>query len=282
MEPIKHNTTNKSCIVAIVKDITVLTTNTQEPNMDTSFVDESDVDDGRSSGESSQSFSFTTAMDLRKNLTETFDKVSIEPAVANSTTDFAARESTANTVTSSDSNSVIDRIARFEHVNAMNKAKPPLPLKKQPNPVPRNALSVYLRIRPPTVNPTEKVGKAKKSNDVATNTIDVLPAVRPNVHPTLVRTYAPAQSNTSKVNSHRDNDPASCAKEYEFHQVLEPETTQKSVYSTVAAPLVQSLFDSITSKKDQKVKGHKRNTTFHFETALLFSYGVTKIGRAHV
>ena len=214
-------------------------------------------DEGRSSAESSEGFSFASAMDLRKNLTECFDK-----QVAK--TSCSSKMSSA----SASSLSVTDRIAQFEQ--ATKAAKPPLPLREQSNIIPANRLAVYLRIRPPL--PASKENGNNASLEL--NTIDVLKPKHPNIHPTEVRTYPPAQSNTSKVNLHREGrDASSCAKEFEFHQVLEPETTQKTLYSTVAAPLVRSLFDATVSTDKPRMAA--------CESALLFSYGITNAGKTH-
>jgi hypothetical protein len=232
-------------------------------------------DDGRSSAESSQGFSFASAMDLRKNLTESFDKqvqTQTQTQTQTSKTSCSSKMSSAST----SSLSVIDRIAQFEQATKAATAKPPLylPLREQSNVIPANRLAVYLRIRPP--------------QSLELNTIDVLKPNHPstststssNIHPTTVRTYPPAQSNTSKVNLHREGrDASSCAKEFEFHQVLEPETTQKTLYSTVAAPLLHSLFDATVSTSNSTSTDKSRNPAC--ESALLFSYGITNAGKTH-
>ena len=160
-------------------------------DMYTRLAEDCESDEGRSSAESSEGFSFASAMDLRKNLTESFDK-QVHVQVAK--TSCSSKMSSA----SSSSLSVTDRIAQFEH--ATKAAKPPLPLREQSNTIPANRLAVYLRIRPPLSASKEK--NANASLELELNTIDVLKPKHPNIHPTAVRTYPPAQSNTSKVNLH--------------------------------------------------------------------------------
>jgi hypothetical protein len=254
--------------------------------MDTSYVDET-KDDGRNSEGSTQDFSFASTRDLRKNLRDVFDKISMEPppekpvapALKVAAPVPLKKPSSVGSTFSVSSSCISDRIAQFEQVAQQNNAKPPLPLKLQPNAIPQNSVSVYLRIRPPMA--TSGLAKISTSQRVLqVNTIDVLPAKRPNVHPTIVRTYPPAQSNASKVNIHRENDPASCAKEYSFHQVLEPETTQQTVYATIAAPLVQSLF-AATSASDKASSKQRIEQQHQIESALLFSYGITNAGKTY-
>ena len=224
--------------------------------MDTSYV-EYESDDCRSSTESSVGFSFASAMDLRKNLAEAFDKQANKTSIS------------TMSCTSVSTLSVTDRIAQFE--KAAQTARPPLPLREQSNTIPTNRLAVYLRIRPPVSEKNNPKGQTTKE-PAEQSTIEVLKPQHPNIHPTSVRTYPPPQSNTSKINSHREGHDA-CAKEFKFHQVLEPETTQKALYSTVAAPLVRSLFDAtLSSERANKTAG---------ESALLFSYGITNAGKTH-
>ena len=221
--------------------------------MDTSFVEFNDDDDDcRSSSESSVGFSFSTAMNLKKNLTEAFDK---QVDISNE------RSSKESHCGSTDSLSVVDRIAQFE-VASSHASKPPRPVRPPSNIVPKNRLAVYLRIRPPRQSDTQNNSQQELS------TIDVLKPKHPTIYPKTVRTYPPLKP---KSHSNRESDVA--AKEFEFNQVLEPQTTQKALYSTVAAPMVQSLFDSYLSEK----KPSKRAN----ESALLFSYGITNAGKTH-
>jgi hypothetical protein len=220
--------------------------------MDTSMEDDIELDDGRISAESDEGFSFASTMDLRKNLSETFDKQVKTSAKLSSSTQGSGL-------------SINDRIARFQQ--AVSKStRPPLPNKQEPNAIPENNLSVYLRIRPP-------VAKEKNSSASAErNTIEIFKPKYPSTHPTTVRTYPPPQSNASRV--HRD-DTANCVKEYGFHQVMAPGTTQKTTYETVAAPLVQSLFRATTATNREKPKA------LTSESALLFAYGITNAGKTH-
>jgi hypothetical protein len=220
----------------------------------TSLVDDNS-DEGRSSAESSEGFSFSTTMDLRKNLTASFDKQ-------------VSKYSLASTMSMSSNLSVNDRIAQFEAAatatTTTTAAKPPRPVRQQSNAIPTNRVAVFLRIRPPVAS------KKDKDSSPDLNTIEVLKPKHPIVHPTTVRTYPPSQSNASKINLHRENHD-SCAKEFEFHQVLEQETTQQTVYSMVATPMLQSLFDATKSTKPSTSP----------QSALLFSYGITNAGKTH-
>lgn len=216
------------------------------------MVDDIEVDDGRISAESDQGFSFASNMDLRKNLAETFDKQVKTSAKLSSSTQESGL-------------SINDRIARFQHA-ASKSTRPPLPNKQEPNAIPENILSVYLRIRPPVAKEKNPSASAER------NTIEIFKPKYPSTHPTTVRTYPPPQSNASRV--HRD-DAANCAKEFGFHQVLAPATTQKTTYETVAAPLLQSLFQATTATNREKPKG------LTSESALLFAYGITNAGKTH-
>lgn len=216
------------------------------------MVDDIELDDSRISAESDEGFSFASTMDLRKNLAETFDKQVKTSAKLSSSTQESGL-------------SINDRIARFQH--AVSKStRPPLPNKQEPNAIPENNLSVYLRIRPPVTKEKNSSASAER------NTIEIFKPKYPSTHPTTVRTYPPPQSNASRV--HRD-DTANCAKEYGFHQVLAPETTQKTTYETVAAPLLHSLFQATTATNRKKPKA------LTSESALLFAYGITNAGKTH-
>ena len=221
--------------------------------MDTSFVEFNDDEDYRSSSDSSSvGFSFTTAMDLKKNLNEAFEK-QVNPSNDRSSSQGG----------STCSLSVVDRIAQFETA-AAHANKPPRPIRPPSNIVPENRVAVYLRIRPP--HQSDRKGNLHNKEF---NTIEVLKPKHPTIYPTTVRTYPPPKP---KGNSNREIHDA--AKEFEFHQVLQQQTTQKAVYSTVAAPMIQSLFDSYMSRG----KSSKKPTN---ESALLFSYGITNAGKTH-
>jgi hypothetical protein len=224
--------------------------------MDTSFVQFNDDEDCRSSSESSIGFSFSSAMELKKNLTETFDK---QVNVSNDNS-----SNTSQHFVSTASMSVVDRIAQFE-VAATTSAKPPRPLRPPSNIIPENRVAVYLRIRPPHQPSSKDLSPSESS------TVEVLKPQHPNIHPITVRTYPPIKS---KMNHNREStDIGTFAKEFEFNQVLGPGATQEALYSTVAAPLIQSLFDSCVPKS----KSNKQSN----ESALLFSYGITNAGKTH-
>jgi hypothetical protein len=239
------------------------------------MIEESESNDSRSSAESSEGFTFASAMDLRKNLTEAFDKQ----------VRFKSTSSSKSSIESSLSEglSVSDRINQYEKVTDVHHhrqyqsvSRPPMiPSRNKQsnnNPIPSDRFAVYLRIRPPALYQNDK----KKLP--VTNTIEILPPKNPQMNPTTVRTYAPADSNASKSNLNRDvYGPTSCAKEFEFHQVLAPETTQQDLYSVVAAPLIQSLFAE-NKPNATKQKARSRND---LKSALLFSYGITNAGKTH-
>jgi len=222
--------------------------------MDTSFVEFNDDQDCRSSSESSVGFSFSSAAELKKNLIETFEKhVDLSNARSSS---FASRASL--------SVPVVDRIAQFE-VATTASSKPPRPLRPPSNIIPENRVSVYLRVRPPS-----HPGSIDNSSP-AYRTLEVLKPKHPNTNITTVRTYPPPKSRPSHT---RDTaDVVAHAKEFEFSQVLGPETTQEALYATVAAPLIRSLFRSCMHNAPHiKQPG---------ESALLFSYGITNAGKTH-
>jgi hypothetical protein len=173
----------------------------------------------------SDGFNFESAMKVRKNLSETFDRHA----------------------------SVAEKIARFEQKSAAK--LPPRPFTSSivsSAVAPPTNLSVSLRIRSPVAAKNIKDGKA------LVNTIEILDANPP----TTIRTYPPVDSNTFKSARSSENN----VKEFSFQQVFAPETTQHQVYSTVAAPLVHSLFG--------------QNGQIG-ESALLFAYGITNAGKTY-
>ena len=120
---------------------------------------ESESDDESHSSE----FNFAVAVQLRKNLTETFDK-------------------------HVHSSNISEKIAKFEQ-----QAKPPVhvtnkPPRQQKPPTKSTALGVYLRVRP----------VADKDSAAAT-TLEIQPTVKPTHAPTTVRTFPPVDSNAAKV-----------------------------------------------------------------------------------
>lgn len=227
-----------------------------------SIIGDLEGEDSRSSAESSEGFSFATAMDLRKNLTPTFDK------------QFDESSSSTENQSSSVFSSVSERINQFEQTPGDVVSKPPMIPNRRTakNLIPSDRFAVYLRIRPPSSYDKNK-NKAHSSN-----TIEILQPANPQMCPTKVRTYPPADSQASKFNINLDGHGAtSSAREFEFHQVLSQNTTQQELYTVVAAPLIHSLFqDSASTEKS------KRNKMNSQKSALLFSYGITNAGKTHV
>ncbi|KAL7463330.1 hypothetical protein ACHAXS_003707 [Conticribra weissflogii] len=145
-------------------------------------------------------------------------------------------------------------------------------------------LSVFLRIRPPAG------ANGKKGDKGSLNTIEVIPdKITEQGLPTTIRTYPPTNSNAAKSVRKRfhgssgydsSNDDGMCdgevdhaedggVKEYSYSGVFGPNATQKEVYDNVAAPLVDGLFP----------KGNHDDNLG--ESALLFTLGVTNVGKTH-
>lgn len=234
---------------------------------DVSFVGACDdygiINDGaRSSDESSEGFNFLAASNPRKNLTSKFEEEVVpKPSMASVT---STARSSSSVATTASSQSVFQTIAQFE-AKTSQATRPPLPLRQQSNVVPSNQLATYLRIRPPSeTNSTSVVN--------SNSTIEVLKPKHPKIHPTTVRTYPPLQSNVRKVHSHRQAEELH-AKQFEFHQVLPPETSQQTVYTMVATPLFQGIFDATFQST---IKNYTNP-----QSALLFSYGITNAGKTH-
>jgi hypothetical protein len=269
----------------------------------------------RNSEESQEGFSFAAATNPRKNLTATFDQqigvAHLERSTIASTATASTTASTSTSTSTSTVGGVWNRIAQFEAasqhaasatsgatsgatssatssaISSATGSKPPLPLKQQSNAVPENRLAVYLRIRPSTDNDNNNNSSSSSHTSTpasrSTSTIEVLKAKHPIIHPTTVRTYPPADSNTTKIHaqSHRSDATAHHdlhAKQFDFHQVLTPETTQKTVYSMVATPLLQDLFDATLHPKKKSNSNSNSNDP---QSALLFSYGITNAGKTH-
>lgn len=258
------------------------------------------------------SFSFADTMKLRKNLASMFDQqvqspgsmaeqptkeASLEVNPRSNSTSIAppSRASSISSIGSTNVSvpfsgimekpTVFSRIAQFEA--AATAARPPLPVRQQSNIVPTNRVAVYLRIRPPTAQPTE----TNRSDGSATvcGTIQILKPKHPHIHPNTIRTHPPPDSNASKIHSHRSVTATGSAtaatnqqrvesqvKEFQFHQVLPPDTTQKSVYSFVATSLLDNLFRDTLNK----VANTSESISQH-SSALLFSYGITNAGKTH-
>eukprot|EP00980_Cylindrotheca_fusiformis_P006163 scaffold1319_cov126-Cylindrotheca_fusiformis.AAC.52 len=238
---------------------------------------DSDSKNDRSSAESSEGFTFGSVNALRRNLTETFDRQLLQ-------------QQHQEPAPSSKPISIADRINQFEQATAHSSKPPMIPSRKQNpnNSVPSDGFAIYLRIRPPAAydsstgtNKRNNSKKRKLTSDETNNTIEIVQPENPLSNPTTVRTYPPATSKTSKFNLQRDvHGPKSSAhaiKEFDFHQVLPPETKQQDFYAVVAAPLIESLFDTsiaATSRGATKEKTDPRS-------ALLFSYGITNAGKTH-
>lgn len=269
---------------------------------DSSFVQLADCDDylyaslndgARSSGDSSEGFTFLSSSNPRRNLTSKFEEQATKPSLAS----VASTASTArsSSMASASSQSVFHTIAHFEakaqaQITTMAKApqaaRPPLPLRQQSK-IPSNRLATYLRIRPPS-EASAPASAAPTASGTSTcsgtygSTIEVVKPHQPNSHPTTVRTYAPIQSNASKIHSHRQQaeeiQAQSHAKQFEFHQVLTPETNQQTVYNMVATPLLQGILET-TFQTDSRSTESAKN--LKPQSALLFSYGITNAGKTY-
>ena len=214
-------------------------------------------EDSRSSSDSSEEDWLSEAVALRRNLTDAFDRQFTEPS--------------SIVAQSSQNHSITDRTSHFEEGKRAVMTKPPMIPNRMiaNNNIPADRFAVYLRIRPPS-----SYGKEKKQV-FESNTIEILQPLESQTFPTKVRTYPPADSQTSKFNINLEGHGAtSSAKEFEFHQVLAPTTTQQDLYSVVAAPLIQSLFQN--SKSIEKKSNRKATLQ---KSALLFSYGITNSGK---
>ncbi|KAL3786277.1 hypothetical protein HJC23_005355 [Cyclotella cryptica] len=148
-------------------------------------------------------------------------------------------------------------------------------------------LSVFLRIRPPVS------ANGKEGVDGSISTIEVLD--EGTALPSTIRTYPPMNSNAAKVvragnklapsnlkknlssksltdDGSSDSGGDSTAevlgvKEYSYSGVFGPNSTQNEIYDSVAAPLVDGLFQDQSGELG--------------ESALLFTLGVTNAGKTH-
>jgi Kinesin motor domain len=161
--------------------------------------------------QSSEEFNFAVALQLRKNLAETFDK-------------------------HVQSSNISEVIARFENSCAAASNKPPRQQKPTGTASKSTALGVYLRVRP-------VAGK----DYAAATTLEIQPTLKATDIPTTVRTFPPVDSNATKVVRDSLSDQGG-VKEFEFTQVFGSDSSQQQVYGTVAAPLVSGLFPSSSSK----------------------------------
>jgi hypothetical protein len=138
-------------------------------------------------------------------------------------------------------------------------------------------VAVFLRIRPP---PQPKNQKLVMDNALSNSTIEILdPTNEPGKFPTRIRTYPPTVSNFYRVNINRQSrDVPSYAKEFGFDCIMGPDTSQKTVYSAVVAPMVQDLLQLMHHPHPTHGSSSRAVTN---ESALLFSYGITNAGKTH-
>lgn len=231
--------------------------------------------ENRSSSESSPGFNFS--LNPRKNLKESFDKE-------------VARLSNDHVVTQSGAIAACNALS-YVSIPTKEKAvlRPPLHrnhssrrnLEHNNGSVTSSShrkVAVYLRIRPPSL-PVRTIHGANDDR-AANNTIEILdPTSEPGRFPTRIRTYPPALSNSYRVNINRQSRDASAyAKEFNFDCIMGPETSQRTVYSAVAAPMLQDLLQSMCSSQSSQVPPQRYPTN---KSALLFSYGITNAGKTH-
>jgi len=212
-------------------------------SMDMTFVQEESVDESHTTED--LQVTLQEAMALRKNLESKF-----EEEVATATTEQPT--------------SIRDKIDHFEKKAIQNRVqagdhakKPPATIVTTTNKETASArLKVFLRVRPCA------------SKEVST--IEILANSDGKSLPTAIRTYPPEASNAAKTDRVRlknndANGDAHSIKEYEFTTVLDPNTSQLSVFEKTAAPLVNNLCRGNSIGK----------------SALLFCYGITNAGKTH-
>jgi hypothetical protein len=221
---------------------------------------------------SSESTCFNFSFNPRKNLKESFDRE-------------VSRLSNDNIVTMS---GIVGVSAGAVLLSMPTKEKaadrPPLhrnPLNRQKDGNRKcsrspKKVAVFLRIRPP---PQPKNEKLVTYDTLSNNTIEILdPSNEPGRFPTRIRTYPPTVSNVCRVNVNRSRDVPSYAKEFGFDCIMGPETSQKTVYSAVVAPMVQDLLQLMQKPQPTLVSSSRAFTN---ESALLFSYGITNAGKTY-
>ena len=191
----------------------------------------------RSSGSSSPGYHFTSSQTLRRNLKAAFDE------------ELPENQAVSDLFMANNSEGAFTRPPLLPVRSKFKKSKT------------KKNFSVYLRIRP------------LSSKENSESTIEILKPTG-DALPTTIRTFPPSLSNAYKMNINRPSQNNSrYAKEFNFDQVIGPETSQETVYSTVAAPLIKELFDRpdplLTTKKMSQ------------KSALLFSYGITNAGKTH-
>lgn len=218
------------------------------------------------------SYSFAaTSWELRKNLTETFNKhveAKKEGERSESRPTSIQAAQTVFPISSSSNNIITDDSKKHSSNNALG--KPP----RKPHSQPANKqettktmvdnkkhnVSVYLRVRP--------------TQEGLVNTIEILPGNPPS----KVRTYAPERSNAAKINRATGNnstlqlEPPTVAREFEFEKVFGPDQKQENIYSDIVAPMVERMFPKFDTNA---------NTNQEPESGLLFAYGATNAGKTY-
>ncbi|KAG7352280.1 kinesin motor domain containing protein [Nitzschia inconspicua] len=230
------------------------------------------VTESRSSSESSSGFNFS--FNPRKNLKESFDRE-------------VARLSNDHVVTQSGVAASLTEEACIPEENSSN--RPPLhrnhssrrhieqscSMASSEN----KRVAVYLRIRPPS-SPNKTINCASMDT-TNNNTIEILdPSGEPRRFPTRIRTYPPNVSNSYRVNINRHpKDASAYAKEFSFDCIMGPETSQRKVYSAVAAPMLQDILQSLG--QPQHFRTIPPSISSRNASALLFSYGITNAGKTY-
>uniref|UniRef100_A0A7S4AHN6 Kinesin-like protein n=1 Tax=Pseudo-nitzschia australis TaxID=44445 RepID=A0A7S4AHN6_9STRA len=223
----------------------------------------------RSSTESSSpGFHFNSTVDLKRNLTATFDQE-------------LSNISVIDNVNHLDSSKHTTLSCAVRREGQPPPSRPPLPARAERDKarISKKKVAVYLRIRPlPLYVSSSKRNNNAGSKEKYASTIEVLePSCKlsnQTAFPTTIRTYPPNISNAYKVNINRNaRDNSAYAKEFYFDRVMGPETSQENVYSAVAGPIIQDLLDA----RDK----HTTSSKISRESALLFSYGITNAGKTH-
>lgn len=212
------------------------------------------------------SFKCPRTVDVKKNLTETFNKELSNVCVDNFEINGASPR---------------DEIGIYSN-KQISSNRPPLPVRniiKRRKKGPIKRFAVYLRIRPAPSETTSSVsnGENNKKHKEIISTIEILkPTNKSGIEsiPTTIRTYPPAFSNACKVFRASKDNPV-YAKEFQFDQVLNKKSSQEYVYSSIAAPIIDDLF-----KASQQPSSPLSSKVLR-ESALLFSYGITNAGKTH-
>jgi hypothetical protein len=231
-------------------------------------------------GSSEDGFSFNSAIALKKNLTETFNQQM-------SQVDHVARYEDSNSVTAPSALLVPNTSSSLVDCSQQTSRRPPLATAYgygKDESFYSKKLAVFLRIRPlppPSSKPNDNDGHKQSNPDVNVSTIEVLESVGCRAT-TTIRTYPPSISNAYKVNINRQGrDPSAYAKEFSFDRVMGPETSQKTVYSMVAAPMIQAVLQAVLKPDVSRVPFRPSTSDISRQSALLFSYGITNAGKTH-